>query len=156
MAKNTRYDPPTIEQEVPVLQPQPTFSFMNLVKKTGSLPKSGRSKLTDPLTLAKEKIIKALQTQKEYALLVADGKPIPKTGEREKTTWFSKQSDGWWANIRYGQKTIKIDGNPDLFIGTLEDVATFFDSVAEAITKGEMDTQILAIQSERSASKVNH
>jgi hypothetical protein len=135
----------------PLPPAQPAFSFMGMVKKTAELPKSSRSKRIDPLTLAKQKIIEALKTQRSYVALVVEDKPLPKKGERETSTWFSKQTDGWWTSIRYGQQSIKIDGNPDFFIGKLEDVAAFYDAVTKAIEAGELDAQIGKLQTERSA-----
>jgi hypothetical protein len=125
---------------------------MALVKKSGTLAKSSRSKRIDPLTLAKSKVLDALKVQKGYVDLVIADKPLPKKGEREASTWFKKENDGWWSTIRYGQLPILIDGHPDLFIGKLEDMTAFYDAVATAISAGELDTQIRKLQSERSAA----
>jgi hypothetical protein len=105
-----------------------SLSFLKLVKKTGTLRKSSRSKLIDPLTLAKNKVLDALKVQKGYVALVAEGKTLPKTeGGRDAQVWFSKQLDGWWTSIRYGQAAIPIaEGQADMLIGPkLEDVAVF-------------------------------
>ena len=132
------------------------LSFLKIVKKTGQLPKSSRSKRIDPLTLAKQKVLDALKVQKGFVALVADNKPMPKNDAgREASTWFSKQLDGWWTSIRYGQLSIPIGekGETDMFIGPkLEDVATFYDAVAVAITAGELDAQIGKLQEARSAA----
>jgi hypothetical protein len=125
---------------------------MSLVQKTGTLAKSSRSKRIDPLTLAKSKVLDALKVQKTYVALVAADKPLPKRGDREASTWFKKENDGWWTSIRYGQVPIPIDGQPDLLIGKLDDVATFYDAVAQAISKGELDSQIADLQTKRSAA----
>jgi len=141
------------QQPTPAVQP--AFSFLKLVKKTGTLAKSSRSKRIYPLTQAKNKILDALKMQKGYVALVAEGKTLPKNDAgRDLSTWFSKQTDGWWTSIRYGQLSIPIDGkNADLLIGPkLEDVGTFYDAVSEAIQKGELDAQILKLQTERSAA----
>ena len=134
---------------------QPALSFMKLVQKTGKLAKSGRNKRIDPLTLAKNKVLAALKAQKGFVALVADNKPLPKNeAGREAGTWFSKQTDGWWTSVRYGQLSIPIaDGQADMLIGPkLEDVTTFYDAVAEAIGKGELDGPIAKLQGERSAA----
>jgi hypothetical protein len=131
---------------------QPAFSFLSMVKKTTTLPKSSRNKRIDPLTLAKTKILDALKLQRTYVALVVEDKPLPKKGEREVTLWFSKQTEGWFTTIRYGQQAIPFDGGADLLIGKLEDVATFYDAVAQAITAGELDAQITKLQTERSAA----
>jgi hypothetical protein len=129
-------------------------SFMSLVKKTGTLQKSSRNKRIDPLTLAKQKVLDALKVQQGYVALVIEGKPLPKSEkDREASIWFSKQLDGWWTSVRYGQKAIPIvDGQTDMLIGTLADVSAFYDAVATAITAGELDAQIGVLQSERSAA----
>jgi hypothetical protein len=51
---------------------------MALVKKSGTLAKSSRSKRIDPLTLAKSKVLDALKVQKGYVDLVNADKPLPK------------------------------------------------------------------------------
>lgn len=136
-----------------VEKPQSTFSFMSKVKKTATLAKSSRSKRIDPLTLAKSKVLDALKVQKSYVSLVAENRPLPKTETgRDMSTWFKKENDGWWTTIRYGQLPILIDGQPDLFIGKLEDLPAFYDAVATAIEAGELDAQIGKLQSERSAA----
>ena len=126
-----------------------------MVKKTTLLPKSSRSKRIDPLTLAKQKILAALKTQNGYVALEIEGKPFPKNNAgREASTWFSKQTDGWYTTIRYGQTPIMIvGGQPDMLISEkLEDVAAFYDAVSLAISKGELDVQIAKLQAEKSAS----
>ena len=136
------------------LPAQPTFTFMAMVKKSDTLPKSSRSKLVDPLTLAKEKIVKALQEQKRLASLVAKGETLPKTdgGKRDTAVWFSKQRDGWWTKIRYGQAAMLINGHADFFIGKIEDMPAFYDLVITSIEKGELDAQIGALQEKKSAA----
>ena len=133
----------------------PALSFMKLVQKTGKLAKSSRNKRIDPLTLAKNKVLAALKAQKGFVALVADNKPLPKNeAGREAGTWFSKQTDGWWTSIRYGQLSIPIaDGQADMLIGPkLETVTAFYDAVADAIAAGELDAQIGKLQAERSAA----
>ena len=133
---------------------QPAFSFLSLVKKTGTLPKSSRSRTVDPLTEAKSKILAAIGVQEEYARLHSDGQPLPKAkgGDKTVSTWFSKQNDGWWTSIRYGQISIPIGekGEIDMLIGELKDVMNFYAAVKIAIGKGELDAQILALQQARS------
>lgn len=135
---------------------QPAFSFMSMVKKSAELPKTSRSKLTDPLSVAKEKVIAALKVQIDYAQMVLVDQPLPtKTVDgkpRTVSTWFSKQDDGWWTSIRYGQQAIKINGQPDHLIGKLGDVHRFYDAVIEAVEKGELDAQIGTLQAEKSAA----
>ena len=129
------------------------FSFLTLVKVTGKLAKTGRSRTVDPLTEAKSKILAALGVQEGYARLLNDGQPLPKNGEKTVSTWFSKQNDGWWTSIRYGQISIPIDGDKtDMLIGELSDVMNFYAAVKIAIGKGELDAQILALQQTRSAA----
>lgn len=131
-----------------------SLSFLTLVKKTGALPKSIGNKRVDALTLAKRKVIAALNAQKGYALLVAEGKPLPKTqAGREAQIWFCKQLDGWWTTVRYGQQAIPISETGEvamLVSEKLEEVAAFYDAVAEAIERGELDPQILALHQAKS------
>jgi hypothetical protein len=138
----------------PLPQPtQPAFSFMGMVKSVEKLAKSSRSKTVDPLSAAKAKILKAIEVQKGYVALVKDGKPLPKSSSGEKTVsaWFSKQSQGWYASIRYGQASIPIVGDKaDMLIGELADVAKFYDAVAVAISKGELDAPIADLQTKKS------
>jgi hypothetical protein len=129
---------------------------MALVKKTGTLPKSSRSRTVDPLTAAKDKIIAALGVQEGLVRDLNDNKPLPKgkSGDKTVSTWFSKQNDGWWTSIRYGQVPIPIGekGETDMLIGELKDVLAFYGAVKIAIGKGELDAQIGKLQSERSAA----
>lgn len=150
---------PVQQQEPPVPEPTPSqhkFSFMGMVKRSGLLPKSGRSRTIDPLTLAKQKVIAALDTQEGFVRDLMDNKALPKAkgGEKTVSTWFSKQNDGWWTSIRYGQISIPLGekGETDLLIGELKDVLSFYGAVKIAIGKGELDAQIGKLQSERSAS----
>ncbi len=150
---------PPAAKEVKVIETQPAaqpaFSFMTMVKQTGKLEKTSRSRTIDPLTEAKSKILAAIDVQTGYARLLIEGRPLPKKGgDKTVSTWFSKQNDGWWTSIRYGQQAIRIDGeNVDMLISTkLEDVIAFYAAVKTAIGKGELDTQIGKLQSERSAA----
>jgi hypothetical protein len=121
------------------------LSFMKLVQTTGKLAQSSQNKRIDPLTLAKNKVLDALKVQKGFVAPVAENKPLPKNeAGREASTWFSKQADGWWTSIRYGQLSIPIaDGQADMLIGPkLEQVAAFYDAVAAAIANGELDGAI--------------
>lgn len=136
---------------------QPAYSFLSLVKKTGTLPKSSRSRTVDPLTEAKSKILAAIAVQEEYARLHSDGQPLPKAkgGDKTVSTWFSKQNDGWWTSIRYGQISIPIGekGETDMLIGDdLKDVMNFYAAVKIAIGKGELDAQVGKLQADRSAA----
>lgn len=111
------------------------FSFLTLVKKTGTLPKTSRSRTVDALTAAKGK-----------------------GGDKTVSTWFSKQNDGWWTSIRYGQASIPIGekGETDMLISDkLTDVLTFYGAVKIAIDKGELDAQIGKLQAEKSAALKN-
>jgi hypothetical protein len=131
----------------------PAPSFMQLVKKTGKLAKTGRSRIVDPLTEAKSKILAALGVQEGYARLLNDGQPLPKKGDKTVSTWFSKQNDGWWTQLRYGNSSIAIvDGHADMLIGDIKDVMNFYAAVKIAIGKGELDAQIGKLQAERSAT----
>jgi hypothetical protein len=128
---------------------------MGFVQSVRAPTKSSRSKLTDPLTLAKEKILKAIDQQKAYVQLVIDGKPLPKKGDKTVSVWFSNEADGWCASIRYGQASIplgKTEKDTQLLIGKLDQVSLFFDAVAGAIKGGELDAAIGKLQSERSAA----
>jgi hypothetical protein len=62
---------------------QPTFSFLALVKKTGSLPKSSRT--IDPLSVAKQKILAAITVQEGFVCDILDEKPLPKRDGGDKT-----------------------------------------------------------------------
>jgi hypothetical protein len=143
-------------QPAPAPEPkQLPFTFMALVKKTGSLPKSSRSRTIDPLTAAKTKIINALSVQEGFVQELIDGTPLPKRDGGAKTvnTWFSKQSDGWWTSIRYGQVAIPIDGtSTDMLIGELKDVLLFYGAVKIAMGKGELDGPIGELQTKKSAA----
>ena len=131
-----------------------SLSFLSLVKKTGVLPKSVGNKRIDALTLAKRKIVDALKVQASYALLLAEGKPLPKSqAGREAGIWFCKQLDGWWTTVRYGQQAIPISEKGEvamLVSEKLEEVAAFYDAVAESIERGELDAQILALHQAKS------
>ena len=151
--------PQRIPQEHPVpdaLPPKsPQFSFMSMVQSVRQPTKSSRSKLTDPLTLAKEKILKAIEQQKVYVALVLDSKPLPKKGEKTVSVWFSNESDGWCASCRYGQASIQLGANKadtQVLIGKLADIPAFFDALANAIRGGELDARIGKLQAEKSAA----
>jgi hypothetical protein len=133
------------------------FSFLSLVKKTGTLPKTSRSRTIDALTAAKGKVLGAIDTQEQFVRDVMDGKALPKgkSGDKTVSTWFSKQNDGWWTSIRYGQAPIPIGekGETDMLISDkLADVLTFYGAVKIAIGKGELDAQIGKLQAEKSAA----
>ena len=145
-------------------QPAPTapepsqlpFSFMAMVQKTGKLAKTSRSRTIDPLTAAKNKIIAAVGQQEAFVADLIDNKPLPKSKSGEKTvsTWFSKQNDGWWTSIRYGQVSLPLGPNDetDLLIGDLKSLLGFYGAVKIAIGKGELDGPIGKLQAEKSAA----
>lgn len=131
------------------------FSFMSLVQKTGKLQKTSRSRTIDPLTAAKAKIIAALDQQEGFVRDLLDNKPLPKgkSGEKTVSTWFSKQNDGWWTSIRYGQVSIPmVDGQADMLIGDLKALQGFYAAVKQAIGQGELDGPIGKLQAEKSAA----
>lgn len=141
----------------PPEEKQYTFSFLALVQKTGKLAKTSRSRTLDPLTMAKQKVIAALDVQEGFVRALIDNKALPKAKNGEKTvsTWFSKQNDGWWTSIRYGQLSVPIGtkGENDMLISDkLEDVLSFYGAVKIAIGKGELDVPIGKLQAERSAA----
>ena len=73
-------------------------------RQLGKRPKNASSR-ADPISAAKTKILDAIDTQRNYAKLLIDGKPLPtREGGRSHTTWFYRESgDVWWTSIRYGQ-----------------------------------------------------
>lgn len=135
------------------------FSFMSLVQKAAKLPKSSRSRTIDPLTAAKQKILAALEQQDGFVSDLADGKPLPKAkgGEKTVSTWFSKQNDGWWTCIRYGQVSLPLgpNGETDLLIGDLPALMGFYGAVKIAIANGELDGPIGKLQADKSAALQN-
>lgn len=129
---------------------------MSLVKKTGTLAKTSRSRTIDPLTAAKSKVLAAIDTQEQLVRDLIDGQPLPKSGKGEKTvsTWFGKQNDGWWTSIRYGQVSIPIGerGETDMLIGDLNGLLGFYGALKIAIVAGELDGPIGKLQAEKSAA----
>ena len=127
----------------------PKFSFMQLVKKTGTLAKSSRSKRIDPLTLAKNKVLAALKVQQGYVALVAEDKPLPKKGglgrPRRGSASTTRGGGPASATARCLSRSGR-GGQADMLIGSLEEVAAFYDAVTQAIGRGELDAQILKLQ----------
>lgn len=144
--------PPPVVEAPKVTPQQSVFSFITGTMKVGRVAKSSRSKTTDPLTLAKDKVIKGIESQKALVKLVMEGKPLPKNGDKTKTTWFSHQSDGWWTAIKYGQLSIPlVADNTDILVSQkVDDLLPFYDAVIAAVRKGELDSQIGKLQQERS------
>jgi len=106
------------------------------------LAKTCRSRTADLLTEAESKILAALGVQEGYACLPSDGEPLPSNGEKTVATSFSKQNDGWWSSVRYGQISIPIDGEKtDMLIGELKDVMNFYAAVKMAIGTGALVTK---------------
>jgi hypothetical protein len=87
-------------------------------------------------------------------LTLTDDKPLPKAKGSEKTvsTWFSKQNDGWWTSIRYGQVSIPFGagGETDLLIGDLKALLGFYGAVKQAIEAGELDGPVGKLQAAKS------
>ena len=137
-----------------IADPEPAFSFMALVKEVRAPIKSSRSKTVDPLTLAKQKILKALMEQERLIIDYAmKNEPLPKKGEKTVSAWFSRQSDGWCSSIRYGQASLQIgpkETDTDMLIGDLPAVLNFYRAVRVAIDKGEMDSVIAKAQRKKS------
>jgi hypothetical protein len=124
-------------------------------KKVGAPPKYAGSKKGDPLTAAKTKVIDALKMQKGYVQLAIEGKPLPKTDAgREASTWFYREIDGsYWTTLRYGQLSIPLEGTSTAVqVGALAELPAFYDAVAQAIEKGELDELIMVLQRTRSAA----
>ena len=124
-------------------------------KKVGAPPKYAGSKKGDPLTAAKTKVIDALKMQKGYVQLAIEGKPLPKTeAGREASTWFYREIDGsYWTTLRYGQLSIPLEGTSTAVqVGPLAELPAFYDAVAQAIEKGELDELIMVLQRTRSAA----
>jgi hypothetical protein len=124
-------------------------------RKVAQPPKYAGSKKGDPLTAAKAKVVEGIKTQKGYVQLTVDAKPLPKSeGGREASTWYYREIDGtYWTTLRYGQLSIPLDGpNTAVQVGKLEDLTAFYDSVVEAIGKGELDGPIGKLQADRSAA----
>lgn len=105
---NAPVPPPVVEP--PKATQQSVFSFITGTMKVGRVAKSSRSKTVDPLTVAKDKVVKGIESQKALVKLVVEGKPLPKTkgGDKSVSTWWSKQSDGYWTHLAYGQLPIPI------------------------------------------------
>ena len=123
-------------------------------RQLGKRPKNASSR-ADPISAAKAKILEAIDTQRDYAKLLIDGKPLPtREGGRSHTTWFYRESDDvWWTSIRYGQVSIPLDGESDAVqVGKLEELPAFYNTVIQAIEKGELDEQIAKLQQMRSAA----
>ena len=111
----------------------------------------------DAVTAAKSKVIAAIDTQEQFIRDVMGGKALPKGngGDKPVPTWFSKQNDGWWTSIRYGQAAIPIGekGQTDLLISDkLADVPTIYGAAKAAIAKGELDAPIGKLQPEKSTA----
>lgn len=82
-------------------------------------------------------------------LLIVD--PIPKKTGGRTVVWFFREPDGnWWTALRYGQSVIPLeDNNSYVQIGELTNMNPFYDSVIEAINKGEMDDIIERLRKKR-------
>ena len=111
----------------------------------------------DVVDVAREsQIIVGINDVGHYVLKMMEDKPLPMdAGGRGKSLWFTRQLDGWWTTIRYGSSPIPMTdkGDTAMLIGDkLEDVAAFYDAVADSIAKGELDGPIGKLQADRSAS----
>lgn len=108
----------------------------------------------DPLGIAKAKIIRAINSQKSMAEMVANGGVVPKKVGGRVSIWFFQEPDGkYWTALRYGQSVIPLeDNNSYVEVGTADDLVPFYDSVIEAVNNGEMDAVIQKLRSKRSAA----
>ncbi len=130
-----------------------TLSFLE--GRTLTTPPKHAKAFTNPLTEAKAKVVKALQVQRGNAQMLLDGQSLPATdGKKSVSTWFYQEMDGSFGTvIRYGQVAIPLDDtHTSVLIGTLPELMTFYDEVATAIGKGEMDSQIRTLHQSRSAA----
>lgn len=130
------------------------LSFME-GRKAEKPPKSAAGTLGDPIVPIKAKILEALKTQRGYAQLVVEKKPLPtREGGRAITTWFYRNQDGTYGTtIRYGQLPIPLDGsNAGVTVGKVEELAPFYDEVSAAIGKGELDEALRVLHQTRSAA----
>ncbi len=151
--------PPTAAKEVkvPDAQSEPaaqsTFSFLAGMKLSN--PPKGATATGNALTEARKAVLDGIKVQQGHVRLLIDDKPLPKMRNSDKTvsTWFYRDTDGTHgATIRYGRTPIKLDAeHTSVVVGDLPAQLQFYNTVAEAIGKGEMDTQILEMQQVKSA-----
>lgn len=116
------------------------YSFMEGVESSATLPKTNRKKTDDPIMVMKVRFLQGLKRQKEFAALLLEGKPLPKTpAGRDPHIWFSKQADGWWVSMQVNRKKLTMDGYSDMKVGTLEATEAFYGMVVKAVETGELD-----------------
>lgn len=128
---------------------QPTFSFMAGRRVEKAPRNSGKASGAEAL---RKLVLDVMAKQRGYAELKIADKELPNMEGSSKTvsTWFYQKADGsWGSRIRYGQQAVKIDGEDGIHIGKLEDIPAFYDDVAAAIHKGELDTLLKALQDEK-------
>jgi len=167
---------PSKQQEDKVAQPAPLktteapqmgFSFLKLAEGSASgKPKKVNGK-ADPLAIAKDAVVNAINDQKKYLTIVSEGGTLPKTketplkgatngqtvgGKKTVSTWFWQVGDKHWTTLRYGQLTIELGTDNQWCFSSTEKLHAFYDAVKEGILTGQMDTVIGELQMKRSAS----
>lgn len=87
-----------------------------------------------------------ISLQKNYLCKQASNIELPKTKSGSKTvsTWFRLTNEGYWTNIRWGMRSLKLGNNRAWLFQTASELNAFYDAVATAIEAGELDKVIEA------------
>lgn len=127
------------------------FSFLK-DRKTATAPTKPVNR-GDPLDVAKQHIVSAIEGQKRRVNLLLEGETLPREKGKRNVVWFYKDAvDGsYWTALRYGQFTIPLgeDNDTAVQVGKLSDLNGFYDDVISSIKQGEMDEIIAKLRAKR-------
>lgn len=142
------------------ITPEPQFSFLSLAQAAAAdIPTKGTGRTGDKVKDAKTAILAMLPKQKGYLDNHVEGREQPKTeakplkgasngqmagGKKTVSTWFTPTEDGYWTNIRWGQRSLKLGENKAWFFSDGPALHAFYDAVEAAIRAGELDKVIEA------------
>ena len=118
-----------------------------------------RSCSCDPLQLRRNKLVSAIEEQKRVLdahqagtiytverhkwMYNEFGEKVMVQRQKSVRPWFFEQDGGYYLQVRYGARVIKIDGqNNAVFVETLEELGPIYDTLIEVTKSGALDDVI--------------
>ena len=85
------------------------------------------------------------QTKKRW-VKGANGERTQKERQRTVQPWFWERDAGWYVQCKYGSRTLTISGKSNaVFVAKLDEVGAVLDTLAKAVSAGELDKAIDAV-----------
>ena len=157
MAKaSTGASTPATPPATPPASPPPSSFTNNFLSgaKIEVSERSARGTLSDPVLIARHKIIQSIQAQKAAVMADIERKPFqPPGGGQRFSRWFYTSGGKYYSLIRYAQSSLvtvddKIAG---VLVGdNLADLIPWYDRLTAAIEEGQFDEALRGIQRARS------